>query len=85
MSPCRTCFIVQTPRKLCHYCAKTVALIQADRCVACQGPLDRTIELRFEGRCADCRSLNVVLSQPTRTLLALASRARYRQRQRTAA
>lgn len=69
----------------CHFCRRTIDLIKADRCVSCTKPLDPLGTIRREGRCDECRSRNHELSQATRHLLILASKARYRERLRVAA
>lgn len=65
------------PRPICAFCRKTVDLIKSRRCVACTAPVFDGDTSRIEGRCAECRSRNVVLSAPTRRLLHLAANARY--------
>lgn len=76
---CRMCPAI-TSRDLCHFCARTVDLVKADRCVSCCTDITRTFDQRTEGLCADCRSRSVHLGPATRHLLILASRARYRAR-----
>jgi hypothetical protein len=79
-----TCCMVRLApgRRHCAYCRRTIRLIRERRCVSCAAPvLDEDTE-RFEGLCARCRGRflgrHLTLSAPTRRLLALAARARYR-------
>jgi hypothetical protein len=78
---CRACGL-WTSNRLCQFCRTTVGLIKAHRCVSCTEPINGHDTLRHEGRCAECRSRNVVVSAATRGLLILAARARWQQRWR---
>jgi hypothetical protein len=74
---CRTCGTTSS-RDLCHYCTRSVALLKAGRCVYCTLPFSRLDDLRTEGLCHECRVRHVSVSQGTRAVLKLASRARWR-------
>lgn len=74
---CAACGQRDPASLLCHFCARTRDLILADRCVSCCEPVDRDFDARVEGRCAECRSRNVIVSHGTRWLLNQAAAARY--------
>lgn len=83
MRSCRACGL-PTFRDLCHFCSRTVALYRSGSCVACVVPVSPLDALRVEGRCEDCRSRNVVLSNGTHRILKWAAQARHRAKGRAA-
>jgi hypothetical protein len=74
------CCGVRTAEPYCAYCRRTIELIRLGRCVSCRAAVQPGDSVRVEGLCAECRERHVALSKPTRRLLRLAAKARYRAR-----
>ncbi len=75
MTRCAACH-VPTTRRLCYFCTRTVALIQARRCVSCLAPVNDDDSIRVQGKCGECLERGSALGVGTRWVLHQATRAR---------